>query len=148
MGIFNDIHRLDYKGSLIEVECRGGFARDQQYDLIVNGHKIDSIRGSMGTFYLRGEIPAHNGDPEQIKVEVNQGFFGADYFLCAGNRRFPFQKATSSTSTEAQEAKFPPSKSPPVLGGDQCSGERAALGSFLEKPPPVLSSDANQKTTQ
>ena len=30
----------------------------------------------------------------------------------------------------------------------KCSGEGAALGSVLEKPPPVLSSDANQKTTQ
>ena len=93
MGLFADHYRLDYRGNVIEVEARLAGICNAQYDLVVNNKECDQLDGTCGTFFLRGEVPGQNGAPESIKVEVSQGIFGTRYFLCAGNKRIPMQKA-------------------------------------------------------
>ncbi len=84
MGLFSDHFKLTYDGSVIEVEVRTEniFFGIFRYTLIINNRPIQDIKGSLGTFSLRGQLGCGpDGIGKPIVVRIRQGFFGTRAFL-------------------------------------------------------------------
>ena len=88
MGMFSDLHRIEWQGATIEIEVRGVGFSGIQYDLVINDQRVDRIGGSSGTFFLRGVIPETEGQPpKKVKVKIRQHFLsGTTCFLMDGER--------------------------------------------------------------
>jgi hypothetical protein len=84
MGLFSDRFKMEYEGSVIEVEARSvnilmGVFR---YALIINNRRVEDIEGSLGQFSLRGELDGTTSSHRKaIAVRIKQGFFGTKAFL-------------------------------------------------------------------
>ena len=64
----------------IEVEARADLMGTGHYDLIINDEKVDSIKGTLGNFTMRGKVK--KGDEEvPVKILVNQQLFGISVFV-------------------------------------------------------------------
>jgi hypothetical protein len=83
MGLFSDHRKIKWNGHVIEVESRvAGLYGNAEYSLIVDGRKVDTIHGTMGTFSLRGEAPlSEGGKVVPLVVRIKQGVFSSKYFL-------------------------------------------------------------------
>ena len=84
MGLFSDHFKVEYEGSVIEVEARtvNLFVGRFRYSLIIDNRRVEDIEGSLGQFTLRGQLGGDAGSPgKPIVVRIKQGFFGTKAFL-------------------------------------------------------------------
>jgi hypothetical protein len=84
MGLFSDHFRLEYEGSVIEVETRSEniFFGTFWYSLIIDNRRVEDLKGSLGRFSLRGQLNRGGDKPGRpIAVRVHQGLFGTKAFL-------------------------------------------------------------------
>lgn len=90
MGFFSDHLFCDYDGNRIEVEGNvGGLAC--LYRLIIEGQKVDQIEMNLGTASLRGQLSVGK-ERHNVKVEIRQGPFGANFKLFIDEREHFLQK--------------------------------------------------------
>jgi hypothetical protein len=84
MGLFSDHFKMEYEGSVIEVEARSVniFVGSFRYSLIFNNRRVEDIEGSLGRFSLRGQLDGATGSPSKpFAIRIKQGFFGMKAIL-------------------------------------------------------------------
>lgn len=71
MGIYADRRRGEWNGHVIEVAAKIVWQRPE-HTLIIDGQKVDSVHGTIGTFRLKGTIPGdggRGGTPVTVRIE-------------------------------------------------------------------------------
>jgi len=96
MGMFSDHALANVEGHLIEVEAHLSILGSNEYSLIIDNKRVDTVKGELGRMTLRGVIE-ESQQPVLVTIRPNPvgwlvGLLGVKYALNVGGQEYPFQK--------------------------------------------------------